>query len=301
MGRLIWGVLLVAAGALFLAVNAGWVDWGFVISLWQLWPLLLVAAGINLILGERNQTLATGLIVLVVLGGIAFAWVYWDQGAGARFGTGPLAAHQIDQPASAQVRSARVALDTGAAQVLVHELGAGGGSRLVEGTYLTRGEPTITQQIENGVYSLDISQRSRFGVWPWAGGSSGRERLDLGLAGDIPWTLDLNAGATRTEIDLSQVLLQELTIDAGASSITVVVGDVTPDGRIEIKGGAGSYRVTLPRDRRVQLELESSVSSRNLDPAFESTGDNTWASPGAGPPIAVRIEASVSSVRVDLE
>lgn len=91
-----------------------------------------------------------------------------------------------------------------------------------------------------------------------------------------------------------------MTLDAGASSVGLTVGDVTPNAHIDLQGGAGSYRVTLPRGRRVELELQSSLSSRNLDPAFESTGDQTWVAPGAEPAIALSIDASVSSVRVEL-
>lgn len=136
---------------------------------------------------------------------------------------------------------------------------------------------------------------------PFIGGSgSGRERLDLGLAPDVPWSLDLKAGASRTTLDLAEVLVRDLTLDAGASSVTVVIGRTTEDARIEIKGGAGSYDLTLPKDRRVELELISSISSRHVASGFRKTGDQTYVHDGPGQALQVRVDASVSSVRVDL-
>ena len=63
-----------------LAGNLGWISWDFVLSLWQLWPLVLVIIGIQLLLGRRRPTLAAVLIVVVVVAGGAFAWYGWSSG-----------------------------------------------------------------------------------------------------------------------------------------------------------------------------------------------------------------------------
>lgn len=54
---LFWGIFLLTFGVLFLARRAGWldVDWH---SLVNLWPVLLILAGINLILERRGNTAA---------------------------------------------------------------------------------------------------------------------------------------------------------------------------------------------------------------------------------------------------
>ena len=48
-GRVIWGLIVLVLGVLLLAANFGWIDRGFVLSLWQLWPLILVLIGIGLL------------------------------------------------------------------------------------------------------------------------------------------------------------------------------------------------------------------------------------------------------------
>lgn len=49
-GRLLWGIVLVALGLLFLAGNFGYRVW-FVGDRW--WPLLLIAIGVILLLRQR--------------------------------------------------------------------------------------------------------------------------------------------------------------------------------------------------------------------------------------------------------
>src|SRR5689334_1360425 len=60
--------LLIGAGLVFLLINLGVLDESVWSQLLQLWPLLLIAIGLDLLLGRRNPALSL-LIVLLVLGG----------------------------------------------------------------------------------------------------------------------------------------------------------------------------------------------------------------------------------------
>ena len=75
LGRAVFAVILIVIGGLMLAGNLGWISWDFVLSLWQLWPLVLVVIGIQLLLGRRKPTLAAVLILVVVVA-FGFGAVY---------------------------------------------------------------------------------------------------------------------------------------------------------------------------------------------------------------------------------
>ena len=64
-GGVVWGLLLVMAGALFLLNNLGiisWEIWNFIVGFW---PIFLVFAGINLILGQNVfSRIIVGLVAL---------------------------------------------------------------------------------------------------------------------------------------------------------------------------------------------------------------------------------------------
>src|SRR5690242_11383019 len=63
---LVGPLLLIGAGLVFLLINMGVLDEGVWVQLLQLWPLLLIAIGLDLLIGRRNPGLSL-LIVLVVL------------------------------------------------------------------------------------------------------------------------------------------------------------------------------------------------------------------------------------------
>lgn len=65
---------LIGAGVVLLLNNLGVLDWGVWVVLLQLWPVLLIAVGLDLIVG-RGSRLASLLIGLVALGALAAgAW-----------------------------------------------------------------------------------------------------------------------------------------------------------------------------------------------------------------------------------
>ena len=67
-GYLGWGVFLILAGAVPLAVRSGYVSDDQVGRLWTLWPLILVGIGVGLILGRTRFSFVGGVIVAATAG-----------------------------------------------------------------------------------------------------------------------------------------------------------------------------------------------------------------------------------------
>ena len=92
-GGIFWGVALITAGLLFFGQRMGWVafDWEV---LRNLWPVLLILAGVNLILARRGQqaAVATTILLGVAVPLILFSfvgqrrnWRDWRNGNNHRF------------------------------------------------------------------------------------------------------------------------------------------------------------------------------------------------------------------------
>jgi hypothetical protein len=68
--------VLIGVGVALLLSNLGYLDWSAWTVLWRLWPLLLVALGIELLIGRRSVvgTIISGVLILaLVAGAIALA------------------------------------------------------------------------------------------------------------------------------------------------------------------------------------------------------------------------------------
>ena len=53
-GGLIGPVILIGLGSVFLLINLGVLSWSVWTVIFRLWPVLLVAAGLDLLLGRRS-------------------------------------------------------------------------------------------------------------------------------------------------------------------------------------------------------------------------------------------------------
>lgn len=116
-GRLVPGAILVLLGGVFLAANLGLLEWNVVASLWQLWPLVFVLIGIQLLLGDQRRWLAT-LLVLLVLAGAA-ALLISGRTVIPRIGAASSNDVAIEGPAVGEVEQAVANLDIEAARLIV--------------------------------------------------------------------------------------------------------------------------------------------------------------------------------------
>lgn len=150
-GRVIPGAILIVLGALFLGANFGYVDWGFVASLWQLWPLILIMVGVQLFFGSRHQWPAALLVLVILAGGAAL--VFLGEERAPWFYGASLTTTTIAGPASAGVQETEVRIDVGAARL---DIGSRPGSAMATGAFESWGDPRVTHNVSNGTYTLGV-------------------------------------------------------------------------------------------------------------------------------------------------
>lgn len=85
--KVIWGLVLVVFGALFLLNNFNILPWNFWFRLSRLWPVLLILVGIAMLVRDRRLALALAIGVVV----LALAWAIWGYEPPMRYwpGRGP--------------------------------------------------------------------------------------------------------------------------------------------------------------------------------------------------------------------
>jgi hypothetical protein len=62
-----WPLVFIGAGVILLLSNLGYLPWQSWNVLWRLWPLLLVALGIDLLIGRRSLVGAIFSVLLILL------------------------------------------------------------------------------------------------------------------------------------------------------------------------------------------------------------------------------------------
>jgi hypothetical protein len=173
---LFWPLVFIGAGVILLLSTLGYVPWQSWNVLWRLWPLLLVALGVDLLIGRRSVlgAIVSGLVLLLLIGLVVVLVVFArDIPALAGLARAPeLHTEHVEYPLDS-VESALISLDFSAAPSTV--------STLEDSPNLIKADVTLRDELifETGMRGsqADVRLDSHFtGAWFWPFDLPGGER-----------------------------------------------------------------------------------------------------------------------------
>jgi hypothetical protein len=267
-------ILLIGAGALFLLNNLGIVDWGIWNDLWRLWPLILIAIGLDLLIGRRNPLISL-VIILVVLG--AGAAVLATTG-GFR-GAGPVESAGLSVPLNG-AQSAEIDIDFGFGTLNVD--GSGEAGQLAVGTlefWQNRGTPRQDVDRSDNSVRLHLAQRPTSG-FPWIGDNGPGTDWTIHLSPNVPMKIKADLGAGNSELDLTRLNVTDLDINSGAGNTTVRFPDKVGDLSANIDTGVGNMVLKIPDGVEARIKIDSGLGNVDVDSRFTKQDDNVYVTSG---------------------
>jgi hypothetical protein len=290
-GSLVFPIILIVLGVLFLLSNLNIIsdiDWG---TIWKLWPIILIALGLEVILGRRISFGAALLVVLIVIIGGAALW--WS----VVVGTGDRTAEYFSWPMNG-IERAELELQAGVgklqlvgyddmADLLVADLDLAPGAEVSH-------DLEVQGDVAQGWITSD---RDFFALPPIIGGKS--SQWDLRLNTRTRWEMDVNSGVGDVRLDLSDLRVTDLNVDSGIGAITLTLprrGAV----KARVDGGIGDVRITIPEGVEARIRVDRGLSSLNIDDRFRRRGDyyETEDLSGAESFIDLEIDTGIGSVTV---
>jgi hypothetical protein len=255
-----WGIFLVLLGGVPLAVAQGWVDRDLAGRAWELWPFILIGAGIGLILSRTPLRALGGIVVAATSGIILGALVAVGFGAislgGIGCGGADTGAPQIARESGAfGGGSGRVILDATCASVTV---GAGTGTGwVVDVRGVEAARPTIAPVGDR----LEVRSPSGAVVFPFTTRRSSWG-VTLPTEGRLDVELRLNAGDLR--VALPGATLGRLTVDGNAiGNSRLDLADTALD-RLEVSVNAGDLAIRLPKATALAGSIHGNAASIQL-------------------------------------
>jgi hypothetical protein len=295
-GRLFWGVMFVAIGALLLMERMGlfYVEWGWI---WKFWPLILVVWGAVILLGNKQPgrtivviLLALGVAVFV-LGAFNFGWSWHPRDWEAN-------THEVDQelsqPYDSTVHRASFTFQSGAGTFTLedttHQL-IDASTRSSFGRYACEVEKM--EDLQNVTLKFEGTHRG----W-WGGRASNWARIRLNPT--PVWDMRFEVGASSMDIDLSPFAVERLVVSAGAASVKLSLGDKAEVSRVSVKSGASSLHIEVPDAVGCEIRAETPLSSKNFR-GFSKVSSGVYQTDGfenATRKIYIDVHAGVSSLSV---
>ena len=71
-------MILITFGVVLLLQTTRVIPWGLWRELWRFWPAIIIVFGVNLLLGHRAPRTAVLIIMVILVGSVASAYVIWD-------------------------------------------------------------------------------------------------------------------------------------------------------------------------------------------------------------------------------
>lgn len=289
-------VLMIGLGIVLLLNSTGLLSWEVWWSLAQLWPLLLIFGGLDLIIGRRSA-LASLLLVIVMLGTLVLA----VRSSGAWLSDGaPLAGESISQPLGAATR-AEIAISMGAGTLRIGALEDS--EQLLVGTVARwPGEQVVRDAaVNDGVATVNLHSRTTQ-LLPLGRSPLDQHIWDLRLNPDVPIGLRVDSGAGLATLDLARLRLTSLTVNAGVGQTTIAL---PRQGRLQarVNGGIGQTTISIPAGVAARIEAHTGIGQVHVNGDFQHQ-DRYYTSPGfdaAEQRIELEVDGGIGGITIQQE
>ncbi len=312
-GPLIGATWLIGLGIVFLVQRAAGLPWS---QAWPMFVILVGVAGFVSVIIRRRWDYAglwafTWPVAWIVVGSILLASTtgtigtgpgdliseYWPWALvilgiwfviGAFLPSGRRMTEDLSVPL-AGASEAWIRIGYGAGNLTVGRAAAG---HLADGTCLGG---VITRSAGPG--RLELTQDTRYGL-PWLDHPS---RWTIGVTAEVPLDLKVDAGASRTILDLGDLRLRSLDLQTGASETRVLLPKAAGMTTVKANSGAASLTMEVPAGVAARIRTRVALGSTQIDQARFPASGSGYESPDfatATNRVEIDVQGGVGSLRV---
>ena len=288
--NLVGPTLLIGIGAILLLNNLGYLDW----ALWdalRLWPILLIGAGLEVLLGR--QSVWGSLVAAVILIGLIVGGIWLADTDGLRPARGELIDISYER---GDADAAVISLEPTVGEIAIGALVDS--TDLIEGTIQIVNDEELHRTVSEGD-PMEIAlttQGSRrhgfFGVYQGA-------TWQLGINSDVELDLEVDIGVGDVTLDLSDLTIDNARLDFGVGRADATLPQ--EDGaEVMVDGGIGAVTIRVPEGVGARIRLDSGLVGRTLPTGYTHDGD-TYTSPNynrADIQVDVTVGLGIGSIRV---
>lgn len=226
----------------------------FIGGITDLWPLILVVIGINLLV--KNKTIEKVIWILFIF--ILIGYSMFNQYNGIQNNQSPNRSYSNEISSTAieeGINKGKVDLDVGGMKFNV----TSGTSEFVT---LQSNLSTLSSDIDvNGnEQRLHISNSGEAINFL----SDTNYSFDINLNESIPWDFDIDCGAIDGSLDLKNINVQNLDIDMGAGRIEVDLGTKSTLSQLNIDSGVSQIIINIPKESGIRVKFEGALNTTNL-------------------------------------
>lgn len=253
-------------GVLFLLGNLGYLtlsSWDLIL---RLWPLMIVAIGLDLLIGKRRpwSALAGILVGLAVTAGIF--WLVVNASFTTNYNMEEVNLNRSGANAARGV----ISLPVGKLN-----LAAGAeGDTLLSGNLQVNSSESVTREVSvaNGIATFDLEGRGYAGYVPLSN-RSGQEEWNLRLNSEPSYDLTVKVAVGDSTLDLTGLNITNLSVEAAIGKMVLTLpksGTFSGD----IQAAIGLTEIWVPKGAPVRIRMERALTGTTQPADFVINGQN---------------------------
>jgi hypothetical protein len=288
-------LLLIGLGVVFLLDNLNLVTWNAWEFIVQLWPVLLIALGLDLVFGRRSalgSLIVIGITVMLLSVG---TWFYLPR----MWTSGTLSEKSISQSMEGATRAE---VEIGGVVGTLRIDGSGIPETLVEGTIGQTEDEQVTREFrtagETAYFRLASEGSRHIGFFNFR--NEVDRTWDLHLSSAIPMQLTVNTGVGSSEIDLGELTLTGLVVNTGVGeSVITLPGE--GDFSASVDSGVGELTIRIPQNMEARIQVDRGLGDLSVPSRFTRDGEDQYTSSGyddAENRIDLKVDSGIGEIRI---
>lgn len=298
-----WGVILLGIGLYFLAINFDYINYSVWLELISLWPILLIAIGLEFIFSKTKYYWLGILSPLLIA--FTFTYAAFSDGRSCdNYNWSAKRSYRIEEftyelSQDSTINNLKLYMDFGVGEMWVGPVS----DKLFLGEFeysYKKPRCSFKSSGANGEIRINTLARKNYNIFH-------RKKIsndaNIFIADYIPLRLDFNIGAASVNLDLSDLIIKKLNLDTGAAKIDLKLGCQSKDDiSVDINAGASQITIGIPREMGLVIDSDAALSSTNfkklgLEKHNGAYRSNNYDSSDCR--ASITIDSGVSSIRVE--
>ena len=285
---LVGPVILIGLGVVFLLNNLGVLSLNVWDAVFNLWPVLLIAAGLDILIGRRS---GCGAVVSLLLTLALLVGALWLLETGVIGQT--MTSEEIVQAVGGATQ-AKIELAPAVGDLQIEPLPAS--EDLVRGTVNLRSGERLEREFEVTDETASFALRS---AGDFAGTCSAGQGWNLALSSDLPLDLETSIAVGQTDVDLTGLTVSDLEASMALGQITLILPD-EGDFQARIDGAIGQIVIVIPEGMEARVRLDTALVGKQLPDEYQHQ-DDVYTSPGyagAENRVDLQVDLAMGSVTI---
>lgn len=283
----------IGLGTALILGNLGWLPWDAFGLLLRLWPVFLVAWGVDLVVKGRPAwaTVLGALLVILVMGGILWlSMTQTPQNAGQT--------QSISAVLPANAQEANVSIESPVGQLIVGGPAASG--QLIDGKVALLQGLSANENLNSSgsVARYSLSAEGRTTIWPNMNYLS-QPGWDLKLTDTLPVTLNTELAVGEQRLNLDGLQIEGLTASIAVGQIVLTLPDDDGfSGTVEC--AVGEIIIRVPEGANVRIHNHSGLAPVFAPSDYERSQGLIESPDSDGELIELDVTQAVGLVRIEV-